>query len=371
MLSLFTPYPSRLTFNERKINMNLAIVGCGNIAGSYAKDIKNHPSMKLVGFQDVDASRAQAFASEHGGKAYETLEHLLADPNVEVVVNLTIFQAHYEVIKKSLLAGKHVYSEKPLALVYAEAKELVELAKSKNLYLGGAPITFLGEAQQSAMKYIQDGKLGQVRVVYAEVNHGRIESWHPNPAPFYAVGPNLDVGVYPLALVTALFGPAKKLSAFATTLSPNRVTKEGQPFKVEAPDFYVVNIEFPGGQLVRLTTNFYVSGFTRQGESLEFHGDKGSLYLESWFMSNSLLHYADFGKTYEPLAAHKLTDVGLDWAVGLQDFTDSIKAKKASRVTGDHAAHVVEILEATNQSVKTGRSVELVSSFTPPASIFE
>jgi predicted dehydrogenase len=350
--------------------MNLAIVGCGNIAGSYAKDIKNHKSMNLVGFQDVDTSRAKAFAAEHGGTAYDSLEHLLADPSVEVVVNLTIFQAHYEVVKKSLLAGKHVYSEKPLALVYAEAKELVELAKSKGLYLGGAPITFLGEAQQSAMKYIQDGKLGDVRVVYAEVNHGRIESWHPNPAPFYAVGPNLDVGVYPLALVTALFGPAKKLTAFATTLSPNRVTKDGVPFKVEAPDFYVVNIEFPAGQLVRLTTNFYVSGATRQGESVEFHGDKGSLYLESWFMANSLLHYADFGKSYEPLPSLKPTEVGIDWAVGLQDFTDSIKAKKTSRVTGDHAAHVVEILEATNESVKTGKTIELGSSFTVPASIF-
>jgi predicted dehydrogenase len=350
--------------------MNLAIVGCGNIAGPYSKDIKNHPSMNLVGFSDIDVSRAQQFAKEHGGKAYASLDEVLADKSVDVVVNLTIFQAHYEVVKKALLAGKHVYSEKPLALVYAEAKELVELAKSKGLYLGGAPITFLGEAQQSAMKYIQDGKLGDVHVVYAEVNHGRIESWHPNPAPFYAVGPNLDVGVYPLALVTALFGPAKKLTAFATTLSPNRVTKEGQPFTIEAPDFYVVNIEFPKGQLVRLTTNFYVSGSTRQGEGIEFHGEKGSLHLESWFMANSPLFYADFGKPYEPLASLKPTETGIDWAVGLQDFTDSIKAKKVSRVTGSHAAHVVEILEATNEAVKTGRAVELGSSFTPPASIF-
>jgi predicted dehydrogenase len=350
--------------------MNLAIVGCGNIAGPYSKDIKNHPSMNLVGFSDIDVSRAQTFAKEHGGKAYASLEEVLADPSVDVVVNLTIFQAHYEVVKKALLAGKHVYSEKPLALVYAEAKELVVLAKEKGLYLGGAPITFLGEAQQSAMKYIQDGKLGSVRVVYAEVNHGRIESWHPNPAPFYAVGPNLDVGVYPLALVTALFGPAKRLTAFATTLSPNRVTKEGKPFTIEAPDFYVVNIEFPEGQLVRLTTNFYVSGYTRQGEGIEFHGDKGSLHMETWFMANSPLHYAEFGKTYEPLPSIKPVETGLDWAVGLQDFTDSIKANKPSRVTGDHAAHVVEILEATNTSVKTGKTVALTSAFTIPASIF-
>ncbi len=349
--------------------MNLAIVGCGNIAGPYSKDIKKRSSMNLLGFYDVDNARAQAFAKEHGGKAYASLEDVLADPSVDVVVNLTIFSAHYEVVKKSLLAAKHVYSEKPLALVYAEAKELVALAKDKKLYLGCAPITFLGVAQQSAMKYINDGKLGMVRMVYAEVNHGRIESWHPNPAPFYAVGPNLDVGVYPLALLTALFGPAKKLSAFATTLSPNRVTKEGKAFSIEAPDFYVIHLEFSGGTYVRLTTNFYVSGETRQGEGIEFHGDKGSLHLESWFMSNSKLHYADFGKAYAPLELVKPTDIGIDWAVGLQDFTDSIKAKKPLRVTGDQAAHVVEILEATNESVKTGRTIELSSAFTVPASI--
>jgi predicted dehydrogenase len=346
--------------------MNLAIVGCGNIAGPYSKDIKKRPSMNLVGFYDVDSARAEAFAKEHGGQAYPSLDAVLADPNVEVVVNLTIFDAHYSVIKKALGAGKHVYSEKPLALKYAEAQELVALAKAKNLYLGGAPITFLGEAQQSAMKYIRDGKLGTVRMVYAEVNHGRIESWHPNPGPFYAVGPNLDVGVYPLAFLTALFGPAKRLSAFATTLSPNRVTKDGTPFKVAAPDFYVIHIEFSGGTFVRLTTNFYVSSKSRQGEGLEFHGDTGSLHLESWFSANCNLYYADFEKAYEKIPSFKPTEVGIDWAVGLQDFTDSIKTGKTSRVTGDHAAHVVEILEATNEAVKTGRTIELNSSFTPP-----
>jgi predicted dehydrogenase len=352
--------------SERK-KMNLAIVGCGNIAGPYSKDLKKRPIMNLLGFYDVDVVRAEAFAKEHGGKAYASLDEVLADPGVDVVVNLTIFNAHYEVVKKALEAGKHVYSEKPLALKYAEAKELVALAKAKNLYLAGAPITFLGEAQQSAMKYIRDGKLGDVRMVYAEVNHGRIESWHPNPGPFYAVGPNLDVGVYPLALVTALFGPAKRLSGFATTLSPDRVTKDGTPFRVEAPDFYVIHLEFSGGTFVRLTSNFYVSSKSRQGEGIEFHGDKGSLHLESWFSGNCGLYYADFEKTYESVASFKTTDVGIDWAVGLQDFTDSIKASKPSRVTGEQAAHVVEILEATNESIKTGRTVELTSTFTPPA----
>lgn len=347
--------------------LKLAIIGCGNIAGPYSKDIKKQADLEIVGFFDVDSARAQAFANEHGGKAYPTLEAALADPEVEAIVNLTIFQAHYEVNKKGLEAGKHVYSEKPLTLVYSQAKELVELAKSKGLRLAGAPITFLGEGQQSAMQMIREGKLGRVRVVYAEVNHGRIESWHPNPAPFYAVGPNLDVGVYPLALLTALFGPAQRLSAFATTLSPNRITKDGNPFTIEAPDFYVINLEFKNGPLVRLTTNFYVSGRTQQGEGIEFHGDVGSLLLHDWFGADTQLEYADFGQPYQPLAPYTSAKVGIDWARGLVDFARSLRAGTVSRVTGDHAAHVVEILEATNTSVKTGQSVELTSSFTPPA----
>ncbi len=347
--------------------MNIAIVGCGNIAGPYSKDIKRHPSLNLVGFSDIDPSRAQSFAAEHGGKAYASLEEALADPSVELIVNLTIFQAHFEVIKQSLLAGKHVYSEKPLALKTVEALELVELARARNLRLAGAPITFLGEAQQTAMKLVREGAIGDVRVVYAEVNHGRIESWHPNPAPFYGVGPMLDVGVYPLALVTALFGPASRLTAFAKMLSPNRVTKDGVAFTIEAPDFYVVNIEFPTGTLVRLTANFYVSNHTRQGEGIEFHGEKGSLHLHSWFMANSALEHSDFGQQYAPVPLVRPAEVGLDWARGLVDFTTAITDDRPSRVTGEHAAHVVEILEATNESARTGLAVELKSRFAPPA----
>lgn len=346
--------------------LKLAIVGCGNIAGPYSKDILKRPELKLVGFYDVDSARAQSFAAEHGGQAYSSLEALLSDPEVEAIVNLTIFDAHYGVVKKGLEAGKHVYSEKPLALKYSEAKELVELARARNLRLACAPITFLGEAQQTAMKLVKDGKLGQVRMVYAEVNHGRIESWHPNPAPFYAVGPMLDVGVYPLALLTALFGPAQRLTAFATTLYPHRVTKEGQPFTIQAPDFYVLNLEFEG-LLVRLTSNFYVSSSTRQGEGIEFHGDKSSLFLHNWFTANSKLEYADFGQAYEPISLLRPTEVGIDWARGLVDYAEAIRTGRPSRVTGEQAAHIVEILEATNESARTHQTVELRSTFTPPA----
>jgi predicted dehydrogenase len=345
--------------------VKIAIVGCGNIAGSYSKDIKQHPSLNLLGFSDLDAARAQAFANEHGGKAYDSLEALLADEAVETVVNLTIHHAHYDVIKQALNAGKHVYTEKPLALSFKEAQELVDLAATKNLRLGCAPITFLGEAQQSAMKLVRDGTLGKVRVVYAEVNHGRIETWHPNPAPFYDVGPMWDVGVYPLAFLTALFGPAKAVTAFARTLQPDRVTKDGAPFHVDSPDYYVANLEFDD-VLVRLTANFYVPPSAKQPSAIEFHGDTASLFLGSWFVANAALELAPYQQDFETVPLAQATEVGIDWARGLQDFTDAIQENRASRVSGAHAAHVVEILEAVSTSAKNTSRVALTSSFPMP-----
>ena len=144
--------------SSRKIRV--AIVGCGNIANRYADRIKTYAACELVGFSDLDPARAKDFAAKYGGKAYGSLTELLADPSIELVVNLTIHFAHYEVIQQCLLAGKHVYTEKPLAVRYAEARELVELAAARKLRLGSAPITYMGEAQQTAWNVLRGGKAG-------------------------------------------------------------------------------------------------------------------------------------------------------------------------------------------------------------------
>ncbi|HUX20051.1 MAG TPA: Gfo/Idh/MocA family oxidoreductase [Spirochaetia bacterium] len=346
--------------------MKIAIVGCGNISARYSEDLKGYPELELVGFYDIDRRRAEDFASKHGGRVFTSLEELLSDRTVELVVNLTIFEAHYSVVKQGLMSGKHVYSEKPLALTYAEAQELVSLAEARLVQVASAPFTFLGEAQQTAMKWVRDGRLGPLRLVYAEVNHGRIESWHPNPEPFYAVGPNLDVGVYPLTLVTALLGPAKRLQAFAATLYPHRVDKGGKEFTVTSPDYYVVNLQFPEGQVMRLTTNFYVSSKTTQGEGIEFHGDMGSLQLDSWAAPDSGLSHAKYGEGYSKIEPVKQGAQAIDWASGLFEFAHSIAQGRRSRVTGKQAAHIVEILEATQSSVKSGAPIELTSTFEVP-----
>jgi predicted dehydrogenase len=346
--------------------MKLVVVGCGVIATPYCKDIKTHDDLEILGFYDLDASRAEKLALEFGGRVFASLEEVFSG-DADVIVNLTIHHAHFAVIKQALEAGKHVYTEKPLAMTYREAAELVALAEARGLRLACAPIVFLGEAQQTAMAMIRAGKIGRTRVAYAEVNHSRIEVWHPAPRAFYDVGPLFDVGVYPLTILTALWGPASSVTAFARTVHPERLTKRGEPFTVTTPDFYVINLEWPGGEIARLTANFYVSHKTSQGEGLEFHGDDGSLFLKRWFERDAKLEYAPFEKTYEPVELQQTPPRGFDWALGLVDMAQALEGGMVQRVTGAQAAHIVEIIEAAAHSARGGRPVKLTSTFTPPA----
>ena len=345
--------------------LKVAIVGCGNIAGRYAETLKAYPQVRVLGAYDLIAERAQALVAQHGGRVYQTLDDILADPEVEVVVNLTIHHAHAEVIARCLNAGKHVYSEKPLALTYSEARGLVDLAAAKGLRLSCAPMTFMGEAQQTAWKAIREGRLGKVRLVYAEVNHGRIESWHPNPEPFYKVGVLFDVGVYPLTLVTTFFGPARRVTAYGTVLYPDRVTKEGRPFHIDTPDCVLAAIELGDGTLVRLTANFYVRSTLQRG--LEFHGDLGSLHLGCFQSFNAPVQFARFGESFEPLPYVRPPFEGIDWGRGPAEMADAMAAGRGQRTTGAQAAHIVGILEAITTSFREGRPVDVRSTFEPPA----
>ncbi|MFZ4683164.1 MAG: Gfo/Idh/MocA family protein, partial [Terrimicrobiaceae bacterium] len=280
--------------------LKTVIVGCGNIATAYSEQISKYNNIELAGFSDLLPERAREFAGKHGGKAYASLDEVLADESVKLIVNLTIHHAHVEVITRSLEAGKHVHSEKPLATSASEARALVELAEAKGLRLSSAPSTFLGEPVQTLASLLRSGKTGPLRALYAEINHGRIESWHPNPAPFYDVGPVWDVAVYPLGVWAALCGPMRKVTAVGRRLLADRRTKEGTPFTITTPDFYTAVIEFENGAVGRLTTNFYVKP-SKQDATMEFHGDAGSAFLGSSYMFNTAVEFAEFGGNFSPV----------------------------------------------------------------------
>ena len=347
--------------------VNVAIIGCGNIAGRYAGDLANYDEINLLGVADIDQARAEAFAEKYATTAYASIEDVLSDPAVDLVANLTTQHAHLPVTTACFKAGKHVWTEKPLAMTYPEAVGLVELARERGLRLGSSPFTLMGEGEQTAWKWLREGQLGTVRAIYAEVNWGRIESWHPEPHSFYAACPLYDVGVYPLTIITAIYGPARRVIAYSRILYPDRTTPEGVPFRVEQPDYFVASIELEGGPVVRLTSDFYVSNVSTRQTGIEFHGDAGSLHLASWHIFNSKLFFAPWDKPFEEVPLLRTPHKGVPWGRGVWEMVRAMKEGRPHRFTGEHAAHICEILDATAESARLGRPVEITSSFTPPA----
>jgi predicted dehydrogenase len=339
--------------------VRLGFVGCGNIAGRYAATARAYPRLELAGSFDAAPGRAEAFAEKWGGAAYGSLDELLADDDVETVVNLTFPAAHAAVTRAALEAGKHVHTEKPLALNAAEAHELAALARSRGVRLSAAPGTFLGEAQQTAEALLREGKLGRVRVAYVEVNWGRIETWHPEPETLYEVGALVDVGVYPITMLTSWFGPVRRVRAVTAELEPDRVRLDGRPFRLEAPDFAVALLELADGPLVRLTASFYVERHGRP-QGIELHGDDASLHLHSFHDFDVPVELAPRGKPYAkvPLLGTPFRG-GVDWARPLAALDEALAEGRPHPTSAERAAHVVEVLEAAQESAATGAAVEL------------
>ncbi len=354
----------------KSARLRVAVVGCGNIANSYGEALNNRPEIEILGASDLDPARAKTWTEKHGGKPYASLDAVLVDPAVEVVINLTIQSAHVEVVTRALEAGKHVHTEKPLAPTFAEAQQLVALAQAKGLRLSCAPVTWLGEAQQTVWKMVREGRVGSPRVVYATVDWARIETWHPNPAPFYAAGPVGDVGVYPISLLTAWFGPVKRVTAAGAVLLPDRTDLAGQSFTVTKTDFAVAILEFGNGLQARLSANFYVGPPADRRAGLEIHGDGGSIRTE-WFAATAPIELGKFGEAYRPV--HRLREPAgagewyCDWSAGVFELWRGLREGHAHPTSGEQAAHVVEVIEAVETAVQTGQRIELTSEFTAPS----
>lgn len=352
------------------IPARIAFVGCGNIANAYANSLKTRPELVSIhGATDLAPGRAAEFVQKHGGKVYDSYEALLADPGVDIVLNLTIHQVHFKISKQALLAGKHVWSEKPLTGLPKEAHELVALAKKKKLRLGSSPMTFMGEAQQTAWRLIREGRLGKVRMAYAEMNWGRIEAWHPDPGAFFqqGAGPLFDVGVYPLTVFTTIFGPVKKVQGIAYELLPDRASSTGKKFTIGTPDWVLGMLHFAGGVTARLTTSFY-SRTKEQQATMEFHGDKAFMHLASSHNFDVGVSILDVGgNEWTPAPLVREPYKGVEWGRGLFDMVESIRDGRPQRATGDQAAHVVEICHSVLASAaKGGKVLPIKSRFKQP-----
>jgi predicted dehydrogenase len=345
--------------------LRLGFVGCGDVAGRYARTLEGRDELVIAAVTDVVAARAATFAERFGGVVHGSLDELLAGDAVDCVVNLTSFEAHADVTARALEARKHVHSEKPLALDYATARSLVELAARNGRRLSCSPITFLGDAQQAAWRAIRAGRAGTIRLVYAEVNHGRIEVWHPRPEAFYAIGPLFDVAVYPLTILAAFFGPVRRVGAWSHFVLPERTTVEGRRFRVEAPDLVVAVVELESGLVARLTATFYTGRQSGQ-RGMEFHGDEGSIRLGDWQHFDAAVSFADLEGHAEPMAPASGGFRGIDFGLALAELAAAVEEDRPHAASGALAAHVVEVLCAIELASRSGDAVPVQSGFEPP-----
>ena len=351
--------------------VGVAFVGCGNISGPYASLIaKGHTDkVKLVGAYDIIPERTRAFADKYGVKGYASLDELLADGEVEAALNITTHTEHAKVTTALLEGGKHVHSEKPLASTRDDGKRIVHLAAAKGLLFGCSPAVILGEAQQTLKRLVGEGIVGEVREVYAEMNHGRIETWHPDPEAFYGygAGPLLDVGCYPLSVITQIFGSAEWVRAMGGIRMPERTIgsgpRKGQKYQVTNPDHSVVLMGMACGANVRLTTSFF-NVRSAQGSGIEIHGTGGSIWFESSAGFNAKIRLCKPGQNdWTELPPDTRPYPGCDYAYGLRDLAAAIREGTPLTCTATRAYHVVDISLSALEAAETGQTVEVASTF--------
>ena len=241
--------------------MKVGVVGCGVISRQYAENAKAFDSFELVACADLDESQAQALAEAHGLRV-ASVEELIGDPSIDVVLNLTPPAAHVDVIRACLDAGKHVYTEKPLATETTEAAQLLAEADRLGLRVGCAPDTFLGSAYQAGRALIDAGSIGEPLSVSAAMLVGGQEVWHPNPDIFFAdgAGPLLDMGPYYLTAIVALLGPVARVAGFSSTRTSERTIqigpRAGERFAVATPSHTAATIELENGVTANLVASF-------------------------------------------------------------------------------------------------------------------
>jgi predicted dehydrogenase len=259
----------------------VGIVGCGNISGIYFQAGKTFEILDVVACADLDVARAQAKAQEHGIIHAYTVDELLADPEIEIVINLTTPGGHFDICRRALEAGKHVHTEKPLSLTREEGKTLLDLAASKDLRVGSAPDTFLGAGLQTCRQVLDEGRIGEPLGATAfMLSHGP-EAWHPDPEFFYKAGggPMFDMGPYYLTALTALLGPMTRLTSSARVSFPERTVgsgaKQGQKIAVDIPTHVTGVIDFATGAVGNILTSFDV--WSHGLPCIEVYGTEGTL----------------------------------------------------------------------------------------------
>ena len=386
--------------------MNVGIVGTGFVASMYARTMKDHPTLRLIGAYDWNSHNLAAFARVWPCKCYSSLQDLANDNSVDLILNLTSPSSHYEVSRACLKAGKHVYSEKPLSMTLNEARELIHLADQYGLYLASAPCSLLGETAQTIWKAISDNAIGKVRLVYANFDDGMIAphmspwQWTNETGVRWPAKDEFEVGCtyihagYILTWLAAFFGPAKSVTAFSSCLIPNKGIHVDQM----APDFSVGCIEYGEGIVARVTCGLVAP----RDKSLTVVGDRGVLFADNirndacpvyiqytpskgpagWMravervrtfvtsrLTFGLCSNGKGGVKYRlPFARNPskivvAPDKRVDFNRGPSELVEAVRQGRPSRLDSRLGLHVLEIVEALQYPERFGHVRKIESTF--------
>ncbi len=362
-------------------DLGVGIIGCGNISATYLRLAPLFDHIELRAVADLNMDAAEARADEYGVRA-DTVDGLLAADDIQIVVNLTVPAAHFEVTKRILESGKHAYSEKPFVLSLDEGEALRRLASDKGLRVGSAPDTFLGGAHQLARAVLDEGQVGEIIGGTCHVMSHGMEHWHPNPDFFFKPGggPVLDLGPYYVTNLVQLIGPVTSVTAMAASSFKTRTIgngpREGEELPVETPTNVHAILEFANGALVTLGASWDVRAH-RHG-NMELYGTEGSLYVPdpNFFGGDVRLDRADGTSLTVPERDHPFSvPNGPDGDVvranyrcaGLADMAAGILDGRPHRCSLELATHVVDVMTAILRSAEERRCIELTTTCQKPA----
>lgn len=350
--------------------VKVGIIGCGNIVGAYFQGCAMFPILEIKACADILFERAEKVAKEHGCLAM-TVDEILADPEISIIINLTIPKVHAEVSLKIIEAGKSVHTEKPLAVTREDGKKILAAAAARGVKVGCAPDTFLGGGIQTCVKLINDGWIGKpVAATAFMMGHGP-EAWHPDPEFFYKVGggPMFDMGPYYLTALVTLMGPAKRVCGSTRITFPERLItsqpKFGTSVKVETPTHLAGTIDFANGAIATMVMSFDV--WAANLPCIEIYGTEGSLSVPdpNCFGGPVKVRRAGAENWTEMPLSHGYSTQGR--GIGVADMAYAIKSGRAHRACGEQGYHVLDLMHSFTDSSVSGKHVDLESTCNQPA----
>jgi predicted dehydrogenase len=353
--------------------VKVGVIGTGAISAAYLGMAKNFPIVEITSLADLDMARAKEAAAKFGVGKVCSVDELIADPSIEIILNLTVPKAHVPIALRAIEAGKHTYAEKPLGVDRTEGEKLLAAAKKKNLRVGCAPDTFMGAGIQTARKLIDDGAIGKPVAFTAFMMGPGHESWHPSPEFYYEVGggPMFDMGPYYLTVLLNLFGPVKRITGLASIAIPQRIItskeKFGKKMTVETPDHFSGSIEFENGAMGTIIQSFATRFPPYDGKQpITVFGTEGTMKVPDPNGFDGPVHVRKKDDADWVEMPHQFV-TGYGRSIGLADMAYALRSGRPHRASAEQAFAVLDLMQGFLDSSRDGRAVKTVGEYQRPA----